>query len=262
MKRSNFWSWVWFILGVIYFLTPLIATLNFSLRMKKGVLSLMAYEKVFQDPAFVKAFVFSAEMALFTILVSIILIVPTAYWVQLRLPRIRPLIDLITMLPFVIPAVVLVFGLIRTYGRPPLQLTASPFLLVMAYVVLGLPYMYRAVDNGLRAMDVRALTEAAQSLGASWFTIIARIILPNLRSALLSGMFLTFAIVIGELTIASLLAWPALGPYMALLGQNRAYEPAALAIMSFALTWAAIGLIQLIGRGAPGQAGTQVGGAH
>ena len=47
------------------------------------------------------------------------------------------------------------------------------------YTVLSLPYMYRSVDNGLRAMDVRTLTEAAQSLGASWFTIIFRIIFPN-----------------------------------------------------------------------------------
>ena len=81
--------------------------------------------------------------------------------------------------------------------------------------------MYRAVDTGLRAIDIRSLTEAAQSLGAGWFTIIVRVILPNLRVALLSGAFLTLAIVIGEFTIASFLARPAFGPYLILLGGYR-----------------------------------------
>jgi putative spermidine/putrescine transport system permease protein len=132
----------------------------------------------------------------------------------------------------------------------------------MGYVVLSLPYMYRSVDNGLRAMDVRKLTEAAESLGASWATILVHVIFPNLTVSLLSGTFLTFAIVIGELTMASMLAWPAFGPYMALLGQNRAYEPAALAILSFALTWAAMGLIQLFGRTSKIQQQEQIGGIH
>lgn len=260
-KRTSFWSWLWVSLGVLYFFLPLLATLNFSLRMKKDVISLAAYQQVLSDPNFLKSFVFSAEMALLTIIISLLLVVPTAYWVHLRLPQVRPLVEFITMMPFVIPAVVLVFGLIRLYSRPPLLFTPSPLLLVMGYVVLSLPYMYRSVDNGLKAMDVRSLTEAAQSLGASWFTILVRVIFPNLRVALLSGMFLTFAIVIGELTMAALLAWPALGPYMALLGQNRAYEPAALAIMSFALTWGAIALIQLLSRSTPGQE-SQLGGTH
>lgn len=260
MKKSRFWSWLWIALGFLYFGVPLFATLLFSLRAKKGVLSFLAYEKVLTDPEFVKTFTFSAEMALLTIVFSLLIIVPTAYWVRLKLPRLRPFVEFVTLLPFVVPAIVLVFGLIRMYSRPPLLLTSSPFLLVMAYVVLSFPYMYRSVDNGLEAINVQSLTEAAQSLGANWFTILVRVIFPNLTTALLSGMFLTFAIVIGELTLAAMLAWPALGPYMAVLGQNRAYEPAALAIMSFILTWGSIGLIQLISRGVPGQG--QLGGTH
>jgi putative spermidine/putrescine transport system permease protein len=113
--------------------------------------------------------------------------------------------------------------------------------------------MYRAVDTGLRAMDVRSLTEAAQSLGAGWPTILVRIILPNLRAALLSGAFLTFAIAIGEFTLAQYLAWPAFGPHMALMGQSRAYEPAALAVISLVLTWTAIAMMLLLGRSAAGR---------
>jgi putative spermidine/putrescine transport system permease protein len=261
MRRIPLWSWLWLVLGMFYFFLPLYATLQFSLRAKRGTLSLLAYQNVLADPHFFESFGFSLQMALFTIIASIALIVPTAYWVHLRLPQLRPLVEIIALMPFVIPAVVLVFGLIRTYSRPPLVLVSSRWLLVAGYMVLSLPYMYRAVDTGLRAMDVRTLTEAALSLGASWPTIIWRIILPNLRVALLSGAFLTLAIVIGEFTLASLLAWPAFGPYMNLLGANRAYEPAALAILSFALTWMAMGLIQWLGRGRPEQQ-AQVTGAH
>jgi putative spermidine/putrescine transport system permease protein len=102
-------------------------------------------------------------------------------------------------------------------------------------------------------MDVRGLTEAAQSLGASWPTILFRIIFPNLRVALLSGALLTFAIVIGELTIALYMAQHTLGPYMANLTRSKVYEPAAMAIVAFAITWAALGIIQLVGRGQQGQ---------
>jgi putative spermidine/putrescine transport system permease protein len=174
-------------------------------------------------------------------------------------------------MPFVVPAIILVFGLIRIYSSPVtipftgiqlLQpLTNSHFgtniLIVAGYMVLAMPYMYRSVDTGMRTVDVRTLTEAAQSLGASWFTIIARVILPNIRASLLSGALLTFAIVVGEVTLASFLGVNAFGPYLFLLGQHRAYEPAALSFVSFLLTWMAMGLIQLF-TGGQGQAA----GAH
>lgn len=263
MRRGSLWAWLWISLGIIYFFLPLVGTFMFSLRARKDTLSFLAYENVFKDPKFWETFSFSALMAVFTIIVSLLLIVPTAYWVQLKLPRLRPIIELMTLLPFVIPTIVLVFGLIRVYSRPPLALTGSAFtsniLLIGGYVVLSFPYMYRSVDTGLRAIDVRTLTEAAQSLGASWPVILWQVIFPNIRVALLSGSFLTFAIVIGELVLATFLARPAFAPYMALLGQNKAYEPAALSILSFALTWTAIGLIQFIGRE---QDRSQLAGTH
>ncbi len=261
MRRLNLWSWLWFVLGAFYFLLPLFATLRFSLQAQRDTLSFLAYQNVLNDPKFYQTFFFSLQMAMWTIVGSILLMAPTAYWVHLRLPKLRPVMELMTLMPFVIPAIVLVFGLIRAYSRPPFVLVVSPALLVAAYMVLAMPYMYRAIDNGLRAMDVRSLTEAAQSLGASWPTILLRIILPNLRVALLSGAFLTLAIVMGEFTLASMLAWPAFGPYMALLGQNRAYEPAALAIMSFGLTWLAMGAILWLGRGRQGGQ-SQLSGTH
>ena len=62
-------------------------------------------------------------MGLLTIVISILLVVPTAYWIRLRLPQLRGMVEFITMLPFVIPAIVLVFGLIRVFSGPPFYLT-------------------------------------------------------------------------------------------------------------------------------------------
>ncbi len=258
-RRIPVWSWFWFALGVLYFFLPLLATLDFSLRMKRDAISLMAYERAFSDPKFVQSFAYSVSIALITIVAGILIIIPTAYWVRLRLPQARRIVEFITLLPFVVPAIILVFGLIRIYGAPlripftgitlldPLTNSSmgTNLLLVAGYAVLAMPYMYRSVDTGLQAMDVRTLTEAAQSLGASWLTIMVRIILPNLRTAMLSGALLTFAIVVGEVTIASFLNRPAFGPYLWLLGQHKAYEPAALSFVSFLLTWVAMGLLQL-----------------
>jgi putative spermidine/putrescine transport system permease protein len=256
MKTGKFWAWLTFGVGAAYFFIPLIATLEFSLRMRRGVYSFDAYQVVFGDPRFQQSFTFSVVAAIFTILLGILIVVPAAYWIRLRLPHLRPIVEFITLLPLVIPAIVIVFGYIRMYGsNSPLPFLASTsgtnVLLVIGYATLALPYMYRAVDTGLRTIDVRTLTEAAQILGAGWTTIIGRVILPNVLIAVLSGAFLTFAIVIGEFTMASLLNRPAFGPYLQNIGANRAYEPAALAIIAFAITWGCMSLIQLLSRYAP-----------
>lgn len=255
------WAWVVFILGFLYFTIPLVATFEVSLRSKPF---LSAYTNSFADPRFFSSLAYSFVIGAITVVLSIALIVPTAYWVRLRAPRLRPVVEFITLLPFVIPPVVLVFGLIKAFSRPPLPLTytdiGSSALLVFAYIVLSLPYMYRSVDSGLRAIDIRTLTEAAQSLGAGWFTILVRIILPNLRVALLSGAFLSLAIVIGEFTMASYLARPAFGPFLQNLGANRTYEPAAVSLISFGLTWLAMIGIAMLGRGSRSK--IQIGGAR
>jgi putative spermidine/putrescine transport system permease protein len=178
--------------------------------------------------------------------------------IRLRVPKARAPVEFITLLPFVIPPIVYVFGLVRTYSQPPLLIVNSPFLLVAGYTMLSMPYMYRSVDIGLRAIDIRTLTEAAQSLGAGWTTILFRVILPNIRTAILSGSFLSFAIVVGELILAQYLVKPAFAPYMAYEIQQKAFEPAAMAIISFALTWIAMGIIMLVGRGKQ----VQLAGAH
>jgi putative spermidine/putrescine transport system permease protein len=249
----RFSAWFALIFGCLYFLLPLVGMAEFSLKMRRGEYSVDAYRAVFADQQFWDTFGYSLALSAATIIVGVVLVVPTAYWVRLKLPQARPYVEFITLMPLVIPAIVVVFGYIRLYNTSSvLPLTGSAvgtdFLLTMGYTTLALPYMYRAVDTGLRTIDVATLTEAAQSLGAGWFTILARIILPNVMVAVLSGAFLTLAIVMGEFTMAALLNRPAFGPYMQILGANRAYEPPALAVIAFAITWGCMGLMQLVTR--------------
>ncbi|ABC21303.1 ABC transporter permease [Rhodospirillum rubrum] len=250
---KKIWPWLAIVFGASYFILPLVSTIEFSLRMRRGEYSFDAYRVIFDDPLFIASFGYSTLLGLAAIGVGVGLCLPTAYWVQLKLPRLRPIVEFITLMPLVIPAIVIVFGYLRVYNSSSLiPFTASDrgtdILLAFAYVTLALPYMYRAIDTGLRSIDIRTLTEAAESLGASRLTILLRVILPNIRTAILSGSFVTFAIVIGEFTVASLLNRPGFGPYLQLIGANRAYEPAALAMIAFAATWAAMGLMQWVGR--------------
>jgi putative spermidine/putrescine transport system permease protein len=256
-KRFHLWGIFWAVLGMLYFFVPLYGTLQFSLSIIKGKLSFLAYQNVLADPKFLESFRYSAIMGVITVLVSLVIFLPTVYWVHLKLPQVRPVIEIITILPFIIPVIVYVFGIIRTFSQPPLQMTLHPFttdiLMVAGYVVLSMPYMYRALDVGMRSIDIRTLTEAAQSLGSNGMQVLVNVIIPNLRIAILSGALITFALVIGELILGDFLVRPALGPYMVEMGRDRAYEPAALAMLSYGLTWVCLGLIQLGGRGGSSQ---------
>ncbi len=211
MKQSRLGAWLALIIGTLYFVVPLIGTFEFSLRMRRGAYSFDAYRVVFSDPRFQASFGYSTVLAIATIIVGVLLVVPTAYWVQLRLPRLRPVVEFLTLLPLVIPAIVLVFGYIRIYNSssslpftanersdrsaPHLQLCDPGTALHVSGGRYGPPGHRRADPDGGRR-------EHWAQAGPRFSS---RVILPNVRVAVLSGAFLTFAIVIGEFTMASLL---------------------------------------------------------
>ena len=89
LRRIPFWSWVWFILGTLYFLLPLYATLDFSLQMERDVIGFKAYEKAFEDKDFIETFTYSNLLAIATIVMSIVLIVPTSRLLPKRRGRLR-----------------------------------------------------------------------------------------------------------------------------------------------------------------------------
>ncbi len=148
-----------------------------------------------------------------TILISLALVIPAAFWVNLRAPGLRNVLGLLSVLSFVVPPIVLVGGLTSLF-RGPEWFVGTPQFLVAGYVVLSLPYTYRTLDTGLRTLDLQTLREAAQSLGAGWNKLLWRVILPNISGAVLGAALLTFAIVLDEFTFANVLLFNTFAVYI------------------------------------------------
>jgi putative spermidine/putrescine transport system permease protein len=190
----------------------------------------------------------SFGLVVLTTLVMLVLLVPTVIWVRLRLPRLRRAVELICLLPLTIPAIVLVVGLAPVYAWVTYLLGGSSLTLTFAYTVLVLPYAYRSIDAGLSALDVRTLAEAARGLGAGWGTVMWRVVLPNIRSAVLSAAFLTVALVLGEFTIASLLNRSNIQVAINLLGKSSATMSVAVSLASLVLAFVLLFGLSLVGR--------------
>jgi len=242
---------LWLVLGGAYFLIPLIATLIFSMDSNQTgkCCTLAAYGTILHDGGFWHSLKVSALLALETIVISLALLVPTIYWVHLKLPKLRPLIAFLALVPFVVPPIVMVVGLLNFYKGSPQWFYGKPWgFLTAAYVILAFPYMYFSLDSGFRAIDVHTLTEASQSLGARWPTTLLKVILPNIRAAALAGSFLCLAIVMGEFTIANLAQFHTFPIYIYSVQESSAYPAAAVSLMSFGITWAAMLSLLLVGR--------------
>jgi len=245
-------AFVWLLLGGAYFFIPLLATLLFSLKsIQTGkCCTLSAYGWVIHNGDFWHTIKLSFLLALETIVISLVLFVPTIYLVHLKVPRLRPVIAFLALIPFVVPPIVMVVGLLDFYRGSPTWFYDQPWgFLVAAYVILAFPYMFFSLDAGFRAIDVHTLTEASQSLGASWLTTLFKVILPNIRVAALAGSFLALAIVMGEFTIANLAQFHTFPIFLQYVNETQAYRPAALTLLSFGITGAAMLGLLFVGRG-------------
>lgn len=243
-RRQDVMRWVVVTLVMIFFAAPLFGMLEFTTRDAAGNRTLTTWatlanvNKVSADYPDLKAgFIASVGLAILTVAIMLVLLVPTMTWVRLRLPGLSRTIEFLCLLPLTVPAIVLVVGLTPVYAWVTYFLGGSAIWLSFAYVVLVLPYAYRALDAGLRAIDVRTLSEAARSLGAGWGRVIIRIVLPNLRTAILSASFLSVALTLGEFTIANLFSRTNLQVAMFLLGKSDAQISIAvgLAMLAFAV---------------------------
>jgi putative spermidine/putrescine transport system permease protein len=164
--------------------------------------------------------------------------------VHLRLPKVRRIMETITILPIVIPPVVLILGVLQV---SPAGLKSSPDLLALLYVVLAMPFAYRALDAGLRALDLKTLVEASNSLGGGMGTTLWRIILPNLRTAVLSATVLTVALVLGEFTMASLDQYQTFPVWIVAFDQTSGPISVAASLAALIVTWIVLMLIAAIG---------------
>jgi putative spermidine/putrescine transport system permease protein len=203
-RHFRWWRGVVLVLAGAYFLIPLYAGIKFSFQNSAHHLSDQAFRLLPSAPGFTAALTLSLKLAVATMVLSTILMVPTAIYVHVRLPRLRRVMDVVTVLPIVIPPIVIIAGVLGVY---PEWAKASPYLLSFMYVILAMPFVYRSLDAGLSAIDLKTLTEASRSLGGNWLKTMWRVVLPNIRPALLSATVLTLALVFGEYTMASLDLW-------------------------------------------------------
>jgi putative spermidine/putrescine transport system permease protein len=207
-RRLQIFRIVVLLVFAAFFLIPLYAMVAFSFQgAEPGTHTLSAWKQITTYPGLLGAIEITLELAAITSIVVLGLLLPTMIWVRLRVPKVGRLIEFLCLLPLTIPAIVLVVGLSPVYRQIRIHVSLSALMLFGVYVVLALPNAYRALATGLDAIDARTLAEAARSLGASWFTVMFRVIVPNLLQAVLNATLLTVALVLGEFTIASLLLY-------------------------------------------------------
>lgn len=236
--------------AAVFFLVPIGAMFEFSTRGNYGERTIEYWLTIPSYPDMISAIVASLQLAVITSAAMLALLVPTMVWVRLKLPRLSRIIEFICLLPLTIPAIVLVVGLFPIYmwmgGLLP-GVSDSILTLAFAYVILVLPYCYRALDAGLGGIDVKTLSEAARSLGASWFAVMWRIIMPNIRSAILNATLLSFALVLGEYTIANNLLYYNLQVELVHLGRTNAGVSVAVAVAALLFTFVLLVILAFIG---------------
>lgn len=243
-ERAAGWQTTLISIFLFYMLLPIISTYIFSVatRWDRTILpegyTLEFYVRAAQSSYFTTTLRNSLILSLATVLVGLIIIVPTVYWVHTRLTRAKPLLDILMILPFGIPTVVLALALVRIYNFPPIA--RSPLLLIGAVVVYSMPFMYRPVSNALQAIDSHTLTEAGQSLGANIFQILGEVVIPNILPGILSGSLLVFSTVFAEFTLTSLIVGAKFKTFPLLLVEYTRINgnvASAFSVISFTIAW-------------------------
>jgi putative spermidine/putrescine transport system permease protein len=232
------------VLFAAFFALPLLALLNFSTKdLFTGGRTGAAWRALVEDPTMSEAIRTSLLLAVITVVGMVVLLVPTMVWVRLRLPRATRLVEFLCLLPLTIPALVIVVGIKNVYAWVDYFVGDSALTLAFAYVVLVLPYSYRAIDASLSGIDARTLAEAGRSLGAGWLTVIVRVIVPNIWPGILSAAFVAIALVLGEYTFASLMHFQTLP--VAIVQLNKSDAPTSMAAALASIVFAFVLLLAL-----------------
>jgi putative spermidine/putrescine transport system permease protein len=241
--------------STLFFVLPLLSMARFSfqnvpmIRLGLSTLtegwSLDGVRKAFGNTEFRTSLGLSAKLAVGTVLMTLVLLVPTTLWVHLRLPKARSLVEFLTVLPYVIPPIALVAGVLplKPHARWFLN---SNYSLIPFYAVLAMPFTFRSLDAGIRALDVKTLVDASRSLGAGWGTTLRRVLIPNIRTAMISASFLTAAVVLGEYTMARILLKRTLPAFMAQYQGSEPQGGMALALTALVATTALFALLSVL----------------
>ncbi len=258
-NRPGAWQVILIAFFLFYMLLPIFSTYVFSVatRWDRTILpegfTFEYYGKATEASYFSSSLRNSMILSISTILVSLLLVVPTVYWIYVRLPKAKPILEVLMILPFGIPTVVLALALVQVYNATPIGRT--PVLLIGAVFIYSMPFMYRPIANSLRAIDAQTLTEAGQSLGATTFQVLWKVIIPNILPGIISGSLLVFATVFAEFTLTKLIIGARFKTFPLLLVEYTRINgniAAAFSVISFTIAWLASILILWVGRKSQG----------
>ncbi|MFJ3699111.1 ABC transporter permease [Streptomyces sp. NPDC090052] len=249
------------VLAALYFLVPVLASLWFTVDNADGI-SFDPYTKGLGSDGMTSSLLLSLGLGLATVVLGLALMVPTTVAVALYFPGLRRTVEILSMMPLVVPPIALVAGVSTVlswqqdlattplYGTfQALQNKDFPLILVLVYTVMSLPFLYRSLDAGLRAVDLRTLVEASRSLGASRTQTLLRVVVPNLRSAVIGGAVLSLAMVLGEYTVASVLGFAPFAVWMVQVGDSEAQLSVAAAMLSLLISWGLLLLLTTLAGG-------------
>lgn len=255
-RRTPFWAWLSLVLGLVFFVVPLLAMARFAFQ--RVPVAVLGRDTLFtrwtadglldaiRDPKFGPALTTSLKLAAATVALALVIMLPTVLWVHLAAPQLRSLVETISLLPYVVPPIALVVGASGTYREVAPWFLRSDYSLVPFYAILAMPFTFRSLDVGIRALDLRTLVDASKSLGASPARSMLNVVIPNLRSSIIGATFLTITVVLGEFTIASLLLKQTLPLYMAEAQGRYPQGALGLGLVLLVLTTLFLGLFTFV----------------
>ncbi|HZG17635.1 MAG TPA: ABC transporter permease subunit [Candidatus Bathyarchaeia archaeon] len=211
MKSKLVWHKTLIAVVLLYLSIPLLATFLYSIStdwyrtvLPEGYTGKW-YVELVSDPRFIDALGRTLFVCVVTIVISLVVMVITVFTVTVYLPRLERVLQGIAMLPYAVPPVVAAVGLITIYSQGPFALSGSVWLVIGAYFVAILPYMYQGIRNSMRTVDAITLLDAAELLGASKLKGFWLVVFPNILPGVLVATLLSFSILFGEFVLANLL---------------------------------------------------------
>lgn len=232
---KNIGSKVVLALTAIFIFFPLYAATEFSLR--NGAThthGFAAYKWIFEQSGFSENLAITARVTSLAVILNLVIMVPTVTWLHLSGQRYKRLVEILTILPLIIPVVALATG---AQLAMPEFMQNSVYELSFMYVVIAMPYTYRALDIGLSGHPLATLTNAARNLGASWLRTLVSVVVPTIRPSILAALFLMIALSLGEFTLAQLLHWSTFPVWVTNVSQQNVIGATALAIGSLFFAW-------------------------
>lgn len=194
------------VLIMIWLLLPLAATIIYSLFEDwTGIIprgfTLANYEKIFTDPAFLTSMYQTVLICVIPILLTVLVMLLALFVVTVYFPKLEKYVQMLSMIPYTIQGVILSVSILVLYARSDPVLGNRMVMLIGAYCIIILPHIFNGIRNGMRAVNMNMLLEAAEMLGESKFRAFFKIIVPNILPGITVSSLLAVSLLFGDYVI-------------------------------------------------------------